>query len=112
MKRVTFKAGDHLYSQGDKATKAYLLLEGEVAFFLGSKRVFDVSREAFFGDLHLFDEGDYPATAVAATDAIALSFTKDQLLDYLMDSREPLTKYLGYLGSRLEEIVLLHESRE
>jgi CRP-like cAMP-binding protein len=107
MKRITIKAGEYLYYEGDDAIHAFLLLEGEIAFFQGRERVLDAKRGRFFGDMKIFKEGQYPATAVAVSDAVLLQFTGEQLLDHLQENRENLKAYLIDVEDRVEEIVSL-----
>lgn len=107
MKRITIKAGEYLYSEGEEALHAYLLLEGEFAFFQGRERVLDVQRGRFFGDMQIFKKGCYPATAVAVADSVLLMFTADQLLDHLAESRDNLRAYLIDVEERVEEVVSL-----
>ena len=105
MKRITIKAGDHLYYEGDEAQHAFLLLEGEIAFFQGREHVLDAKRGHFFGDMKIFKEGEYPATAVATSDSVLLRFTGEELLDHLLESRENLKAYLIDVEDRVEGVV-------
>jgi CRP-like cAMP-binding protein len=105
VQRIKLKAGDFLYSEGDTADRAFLLLEGEIAFFQSRERVMDVQRGRFFGDLQIFKKGRYPATAAAVTDAVVLAFDGEEMLDHLMEDREKLREYLIDVEDRAEALL-------
>ena len=105
MKRRNVKASETIFSQGEPADRAFLMVEGEVAFFQGQDRVMDVGRGRFFGDLQLFKEGSYPATAITLAPSILIEFTAEELLDHLGKDREALRNYLTDVEDRVEELL-------
>jgi CRP-like cAMP-binding protein len=105
MKRRNFQSSENIFKQGEPADRAFLLVEGEVAFFQGRDRILDVGRGRFFGDLQLFKNGSYPATAVTLEPSIVIEFTAEELLDHLGSDREALKNYLTDVEDRVEELL-------
>ncbi len=80
--------GDILFTEGDEATGAYLLLTGTCALFKGPERIDSIHAGEFIGEISLFGESRRTGTVRAETNAELLHLTKRALTDALSSSDE------------------------
>lgn len=83
LRRLLFK-GEPVFHQGDRPTRFHVLLSGWVRILQagadgGLSVVRFVGPGEVFGSFALFTERGYPADAIAAADAVELSWTEAQL---------------------------------
>ncbi|MEO1057384.1 MAG: SpoIIE family protein phosphatase [Actinomycetota bacterium] len=81
-------AGEALFTEGDEATGAYLLLTGTCALFNGEERIDSIHAGEFIGEISVFGETRRTATVRAETDVELLHLTRQALTDALSSSDE------------------------
>jgi len=72
MRKLTFKSGDRIFSQGDRSDGAYLVLAGSVEIAADQEgqsfTLAEIGPGSMFGEMGLLDDAPRSATAVAVTD--------------------------------------------
>ena len=83
----TYKAGDVIFRQGDKAEELFVIQSGSVEIRLGSRLLDTLPERSIFGEMALIDGAPRSATAIAATDVKLVPVGEKQFL--LMVGRTP-----------------------
>jgi CRP-like cAMP-binding protein len=103
-----FKQGDHVFWEGDRAGYFYVLAAGriKVSKLSPSGREFVVAFFGpgdIFGEVAVFEDKPYPASAQATESTTVLVVSKDSFTKFL--SRHPAValKIISMLGSRLRD---------
>lgn len=100
-----FRDGSHLFRQGERATAAYVIRDGEVDLYrivAGQRRmVARVGSGSVIGDIAMFRSSDYLSSARAAGEVRALRFLREVLLPEL--ARHPAI-CLRWLVAGLEQL--------
>lgn len=78
-----FRAGEEIFKEGDAATFAYIIQEGEIEIWTvvnGQRLVLNVLQQgSLFGELALVDNQPRSASATALTDSILMLVTTEQV---------------------------------
>lgn len=92
-----YRAGDLIFSQGDRGNFAYIVEEGQVEIWTelhGDRRVLNVLQPgSLFGELALVDAKPRSASASALTDCILSLVTPDQV-NQRIDTADPILRLL------------------
>ncbi len=83
----SYKAGDIIFQQGDKAEELYVIQSGTVEIRLGNRLLDRLSDRSIFGEMALIDNAPRSASAVAATDVKLVPVGEKQFL--FLVSRTP-----------------------
>ncbi|MFQ5967830.1 MAG: Crp/Fnr family transcriptional regulator [Acidimicrobiia bacterium] len=111
--------GTHLFHQGDVASSAFLIREGEVEIYRGDKGdrrvVTRVGEGAVIGDIAMFSGAPYISSARAVSHVTALQFERDRLLPELAQHPALCLRWLVAGLRQLEEtqrrvIHLMHKT--
>src|ERR1700676_5568048 len=112
-KRLTeksFKAGDIVFSQGEKGASMYIVQSGSVQIYLPSAEkdlppvvLKDIRTGEYFGELAIFDEKPRSASVRAMTDTVLLELTREELGEHLARSRTAAMTILAEMAERLRE---------
>lgn len=76
----SFRAGDIIFQQGDKAEELFVVQSGSVELRLGNRVLDTVSERGIFGEMALIDGAPRSATAVAATEVRLVPVGEKQFL--------------------------------
>jgi CRP/FNR family transcriptional regulator, cyclic AMP receptor protein len=114
-----FKQGAVLFDYGDSGGEIFIVRSGEVEVYVenqeGEKIVLaENERGDVVGELSFLDGGHRTATAVARTDALALTMHRDRLLEFIDRHPHAAIDLLTALGRRLrstDELLRNHVSR-
>ena len=116
---VDFAAGERLFGIGDRVAGVHLILSGAVRIIReGEGRAVVVHRESaggLLGEVAMFSDGTYPATAIAAERTRALLLPSDALRCEMRSSAELSELLLHRLAARAREVIarldrLAHQS--
>jgi CRP-like cAMP-binding protein len=77
---VTFKAGETIFSEGDKGDRMYVVRSGQVEVERDGKIVETLSASGIFGEMALIDGSPRAATARAKTDCEVAPITEKSFL--------------------------------
>jgi CRP/FNR family transcriptional regulator len=111
--------GTHLFKEGDSANAAYLLEDGQVDLYRGSKTdkrvVSRVGPGSVIGDIAMFADTPYRSSAKATCHVTALRFERDRLLPRLAQHPAICLRWLVAGLRQLEEtqrrvIHLMHKT--
>lgn len=114
-----FDKGDTLFSYGDAGDCIYILRSGRVQVYVenteGEKIILaEYEPGDSFGEISLLDGGPRTATAVAVDDTEALTFDRENLLDFVRQHPDAALDMLTAMGKRLratDELLRTHVSR-
>lgn len=115
----TLKAGECLFSEGDKGDFAYIVEEGEMEIATivdGKHQVLNVLQsQSMFGELALIDDHVRSASAYAKTDVLLTVIKKEQIQTQIEQGdiilRHLLMKVLDYFRSETERLRLYQYSQ-
>ncbi|MBC7952978.1 MAG: cyclic nucleotide-binding domain-containing protein [Rhodospirillaceae bacterium] len=87
LERVSFAAGERIFSQGDAGDAAYILQQGRVTLFQHHEghriEVGDIVSGEIFGEMAVLDGGHRSASAVAAEDCVVARVPQPIFLEKL-----------------------------
>lgn len=108
--RKLFAAGELLFSEGEPCNGLHIIARGKVKIFKtsvgGREQVLAVnSPDETVAELPVFDNGPYPASAVAIEDAEIAFISRRDFRAYCMEHPEVALKVLAVAGARLRRLV-------
>jgi CRP/FNR family cyclic AMP-dependent transcriptional regulator len=106
----TFKAGDIVFSQGDRGSSMYVVQSGAVQIYLPSAGkdappvvLKDLRTGEYFGELALFDDKPRSASVRALVDTTLMELTREELAEHLGRSTRAAMTILSEMAERLRE---------
>jgi CRP/FNR family cyclic AMP-dependent transcriptional regulator len=106
----TFKAGDIVFSQGDRGSSMYVVQSGAVQIYLPSAEknlppvvLKDLRTGEYFGELALFDDKPRSASVRALVDTTLMELTREELGEHLGRSTKAAMTILSEMAERLRE---------
>jgi CRP/FNR family transcriptional regulator len=108
--RKLFAAGELLFSEGEPCNGLHIIARGKVRIFKtsvgGREQVLAVNSPGeTVAELPVFDNGPYPASAVAVEDAEIAFISRRDFHAYCMEHPEVALKVLAVAGARLRRLV-------
>lgn len=109
---VHYRAGQTIFVEGDPCDGFYVIQSGQVKIFKtslnGREQILTIEEAGHsIAELPVFDDGDYPASAAAVSDAALLLIRKTDFHSLFLEHPEVGLKVLKVVGSRLRTIVNL-----
>jgi len=103
-------SGDLIFSEGDPCTGLYIVESGDVRIFKtsagGREQVLTIEHAgSSVAELPIFDGGNYPASASAATDSVLLFISRNDFRALCLEHPEVALKVLRMVGLRLRRLV-------
>jgi CRP/FNR family transcriptional regulator, nitrogen oxide reductase regulator len=97
-----------IFWEGDAADRFYIIIEGKVKVAKLASTGKEIILSFFgsgemFGEVAVFENRPYPASAKAVTEARLLSIRKADFLNFLLKHPEIALKIMGILSSRLRD---------
>ncbi|MBX7145834.1 MAG: cyclic nucleotide-binding domain-containing protein [Alphaproteobacteria bacterium] len=109
--RVIFEPGEKLFSQGDMADAAYIVLEGHADIIIGPKdqqiKVHECGPNSLVGEVGILCDVPRTATILATTHLIALRISKDIFFQMIKDFPTFSIEIMRELAHRLEQTNIL-----
>lgn len=103
--RVSYRAGEILFRQGDPGDAAYVILEGKADILAdasgGQIKIAELSDNAIVGEIAILCDVSRTATVKAAGPLEALRIRKDDFLKLLADYPDMMFEILRSLAQRL-----------
>ncbi|HEY1690780.1 MAG TPA: DUF1003 domain-containing protein [Polyangiaceae bacterium] len=106
----TLKAGEIVFSQGEKGASMYVVQSGSVQIYLPSKEadkppvvLTELNSGEYFGELAVFDDKPRSASVRVLVDAVLLELTREELGEHLGRSKTAAMTILAELAERLRE---------
>jgi CRP/FNR family transcriptional regulator len=105
-----YAAGELVFSEGDPCAGLYAIESGDVRLFKtsagGREQVLTVEHAGnSVAELPVFDGGNYPASAAAATDCSLLFVSRNDFRTVCLDHPQVALKVLRMVGLRLRRLV-------
>lgn len=118
--KVHFQKNEMLFLAGEEATGLFVLIDGKVRAFQhnaeGREHVMHVDTAgAVMAEVPIFDDGPYPASAIAEEDTDALFITKRDMCQFSLDHPAFMFKALKLMAARVRrhaqmvEVLSFHE---
>ncbi len=98
-----FLPDEYIFKQGEKGSKAYLLLDGRVAIEVNSKKVAEISEMEIFGEMSLLLNKPRTASIKALKPSIVLPIDKKILEELLGKSPPVISSLVKQLAYRLSQ---------
>ena len=103
-------ADELIFSEGDPCTGLYIVESGDVRIFKtsagGREQVLTVEHAgSSVAELPIFDGGNYPASASAATECVLLFISRNDFRALCLEHPEVALKVLRMVGLRLRRLV-------
>jgi uncharacterized membrane protein len=105
-----FRAGDIVFSQGEKGSSMYVVQSGAVQIYLPSADkdlppvvLKDLRTGEYFGELAIFDDKPRSASVRALVDTVLLELTREELGEHLGRSTKAAMTILSEMAERLRE---------
>ena len=103
-------AGELIFSEGDPCSGLYIVESGAVRIFKtstgGREQVLTVEHAgSSVAELPIFDGGNYPASASAATECVLLFISRNDFRALCLEHPEVALKVLRMVGLRLRRLV-------
>jgi CRP/FNR family transcriptional regulator, cyclic AMP receptor protein len=76
----SFRAGDVIFNEGDRAEESYVIQKGQVEIRRNGRLLDTLTEKSIFGEMALIDHAPRAATAVAATDVVLVPVAEKQFL--------------------------------
>ncbi len=104
--RLTYSAGDSLFSQGDSDDSAYVIIEGEADIIIntpgGPITVATVKQNDWVGEIAILCDVPRTATITASSKLTTLRISKDVFLQLIMQFPQMSVEVMRELAFRLE----------
>ncbi len=103
--RLTFKAGQSLFDQGDSADSAYIIVAGAADVIVTTGKpsvVAHVAKNDIVGEIAILCDVPRTATVTATSELTALKVTKDLFFRMVTDFPEMGVEVMRVLAHRLE----------
>ena len=118
--KVQFKKGEMLFLSGEEAKGLFVIVDGKVRAFRhnaeGREHVMHVDKAgAVMAEVPIFDDGPYPASAMAEEDTSALFIAKDDMCRFCLEHPSFMFKVLKLMAARVRrhadivEMLSFHE---
>jgi len=118
--KVHFKKGEMLFLSGEEAKGLFVIIDGKVRAFQhnaeGREHVMHVDTAgAVMAEVPIFDDGPYPASAMAEEDTNALFIGKQDMCQFCLDHPTFMFKALKLMAARVRrhaqmvEVLSFHE---
>lgn len=118
--KIHFKKGEMLFLSGEEAAGLFVIIDGKVRAFQhnaeGREHVMHVDTAgAVIAEVPIFDDGPYPASAIAEEDTNALFIGKRDMCQFCLDHPMFMFKALKLMAARVRrhaqmvEILSFHE---
>jgi CRP/FNR family transcriptional regulator, cyclic AMP receptor protein len=100
-KTLSFKAGDIIFREGDKALELFVIKSGQVRIQIGNKTIAEIAPDTIFGEMALIDDEPRSATAIAVTDVELVPVSEKQFLFLVSQTPYFALKVMRVLAQRL-----------
>ena len=97
----TFKPGETIFKEGDKATELYVIRDGKVEISTGNRLLDTLEGHSIFGEMALVDGAPRSATAIAATDVTLVPVSEKQFLFLVSQTPYFALKVMRVMAGRL-----------
>ncbi|MFC1910306.1 Crp/Fnr family transcriptional regulator [Chloroflexota bacterium] len=105
---IVFKSGDYVFWEGDSPEQFYIVAEGRIKVHkissLGKEMIMAFFGPGeIFGEIAVFQDKPYPASAQAMQDARVLAIRKSDFLNFIGAHARIALKIINILGGRLRD---------
>ena len=110
MHEVRYEAGERIFLEGDPSEHGYRIVSGTVDIYLNlpgtlkrgrQEKVHTAGPGEIIGEMSVIEKGPRSASAVAATPAVCIAFSAEEILDVLEHDPHAALKYIRTLIKRV-----------
>ena len=99
-----FEAGQTIFDIDDPATELFIVSDGRVEIFAGSRSLAMVERGDLFGEMALFDGGGRSARAIAFETCSLIAIPYEQVKPLYLERPELLWRVVSLVVGRLRHL--------
>ena len=103
--RLSYRAGQVMFREGDAADAAYVVVEGEAEVTVetanGPLVVNNLGRNDIIGEIAIFSDVPRTATVTAKTDLVTLKISKDLFTNLMRESPDAALELIRVLADKL-----------
>jgi CRP-like cAMP-binding protein len=105
---VSFAKDTRIFSEGDPGGTLYVVVGGQVGLEQERRkgsfaRVATIEARSYFGEMSLFDDSPYSATAITLQDTLTLCLRREPLIALTRQHPDLLLELIKVLSQRLRE---------
>ena len=109
----TFKEGEVIFEEGDRADNVYIVLSGKVEVTKHGNSVAELHKDSIFGDMAIIDKAPRSATVKALEETDCFVISLDEFEKLMSDAHPIIQTVLKILSGRLRSMThLISESEE
>lgn len=108
---IELDAGEHLFEQGQRAERFFLVRSGQLKLYRlspsGHEKVIEIARpgQTFAEAVMFMDITDYPVNAEAVSPTEVVAFSNKVFLSVIEESQETCLHMLGDMSARLRQLL-------
>ncbi|OUL23274.1 transcriptional regulator [Nostoc sp. RF31YmG] len=106
MNELSFPSNHAIFRQGEEGRSLYIVVSGRVKVHIGDKKLAEVDKGKYFGEMAVFDTQPRSASATTLEPCDCLELTQEQLYDAIEETPEiavNIIRELSRLIRRLNE---------
>ncbi|BAY63457.1 MULTISPECIES: cyclic nucleotide-binding domain-containing protein [Calothrix] len=104
MSELSFPANHAIFRQGEEGRSLYIVVSGRVKVHIGNKKLAEVDKGKYFGEMAVFDTQPRSASATTLEPCDCLELTQEQLYDAIEETPEIAVNIIRELSRLIREL--------
>jgi CRP/FNR family transcriptional regulator, cyclic AMP receptor protein len=104
MNELSFPANHAVFRQGEEGRSLYIVVSGRVKVHIGDKKLAEVDKGKYFGEMAVFDTQPRSASATTLEPCDCLELTQEQLYDAIEETPEIAVNIIRELSRLIRKL--------
>ncbi|BAY27080.1 cyclic nucleotide-binding protein [Calothrix sp. NIES-2100] len=104
MNELSFPAHHAIFRQGEEGRSLYIVVSGRVKVHIGDKKLAEVDKGKYFGEMAVFDTQPRSASATTLEPCDCLELTQEQLYDAIEETPEIAVNIIRELSRLIRKL--------
>ena len=104
MNELSFPANHAIFKQGEEGRSLYIVVSGRVKVHIGDKKLAEVDKGKYFGEMAVFDTQPRSASATTLEPCDCLELTQEQLYDAIEETPEIAVNIIRELSRLIRKL--------
>ncbi|MBD2354024.1 cyclic nucleotide-binding domain-containing protein [Tolypothrix sp. FACHB-123] len=104
MNELSFPANHAIFRQGEEGRSLYIVVSGRVKVHIGEKKLAEVDKGKYFGEMAVFDTQPRSASATTLEPCDCLELTQEQLYDAIEETPEIAVNIIRELSRLIRQL--------
>jgi CRP/FNR family transcriptional regulator, cyclic AMP receptor protein len=104
MNELSFPANHAIFRQGEEGRSLYIVVSGRVKVHIGDKKLAEVDKGKYFGEMAVFDTQPRSASATTLETCDCLELTQEQLYDAIEETPEIAVNIIRELSRLIRKL--------